>query len=92
MPRSQTPLPHRLPSSHDEHPTPLLPPGERPIECPKCEGEGKCRACGGTGRIVSGDDDVEVDQPCTECDERGDCHTCDGEGHVTRAKLAIEGT
>lgn len=65
-PRSQTPLPHRLPSDPaSERVTPMLPPDEAPRQCPECEGEGfvsivtvdsdsrqDCECCLGTGNIT----------------------------------------
>lgn len=87
MPRSQTPLPHRLPSMPDEHPTPVLPPDEIPKECPECEGSGKCIDCGGTGRVQYDDGEQVAEQSC-ECDE-GKCDCCCGSGTITNANYQL---
>jgi hypothetical protein len=58
-----------------------------PSTCPRCNGTGKCKSCGGAGRkydygtlsIIS---DSKYEQRCGVCNGTGKCGVCDGKGHI----------
>jgi hypothetical protein len=54
--------------------------GEVAVECPECEGSGKCKRCGGTGERETGFRSSTV--YCTTCKGTGKCPKCDGEGEI----------
>jgi len=43
------------------------------MTCSDCDGDGRCRWCGGTGEIDG--------KPCADCDD-GICERCSGSGQV----------
>ncbi|WP_372845501.1 hypothetical protein [Pontiella sp.] len=50
------------------------------VECPECEGSGKCTRCGGTGERETGFRSTTI--YCTTCKGTGKCPKCDGEGEI----------
>jgi primosomal protein N' len=48
-------------------------------QCPTCNGNTKCRVCGGSGKFVDGNRSVN----CRTCNGSGNCGTCGGAGAVS---------
>ena len=51
------------------------------VLCPKCAGTGRCRICGGTGKILP------LTHPCT-C-VSGQCRNCQGTGKTEYSVLIV---
>lgn len=55
--------------------------------CPRCNGTGNCKTCGGSGKVYDyGPASViskeKYTHNCGVCNGRGKCGVCDGKGHV----------
>jgi DnaJ-class molecular chaperone len=57
-------------------------------KCPRCLGDGKCRACNGKGWVTSGRFPEGVKEAsrteCRLCGGTGKCVVCGGTGYIER--------